>query len=60
MTFSDGIKLNRHGVRIVALLGTTGVGKTTTLAKIAALSGEDAVKARELLVATDKSFVSLI
>ena len=34
--FSDGIKLNRHGVRIVALLGTTGVGKTTTLAKIAA------------------------
>jgi len=36
MRFSDGIKLNRHGVRIVALLGTTGVGKTTTLAKIAA------------------------
>ena len=36
MTFSEGIKLNRHGVRIVALLGTTGVGKTTTLAKIAA------------------------
>jgi len=34
--FADGIKLNRHGVRIVALLGTTGVGKTTTLAKIAA------------------------
>ena len=34
--FSDGIKLNRHGVRIAALLGTTGVGKTTTLAKIAA------------------------
>ena len=36
LRFSDGIKLNRHGVRIVALLGTTGVGKTTTLAKIAA------------------------
>ena len=36
MRFSDGVKLNRHGVRIVALLGTTGVGKTTTLAKIAA------------------------
>lgn len=34
--FSDGIKLNRHGVRVAALLGTTGVGKTTTLAKIAA------------------------
>ena len=34
--FSEGVKLNRHGVRIVALLGTTGVGKTTTLAKIAA------------------------
>ncbi|MBQ3444517.1 MAG: flagellar biosynthesis protein FlhF [Selenomonadaceae bacterium] len=34
--FSDGIKLNRHGVRIAALLGTTGVGKTTTLAKVAA------------------------
>ena len=36
LKFSDGVKLNRHGVRIVALLGTTGVGKTTTLAKIAA------------------------
>ena len=36
LRFSDGVKLNRHGVRIVALLGTTGVGKTTTLAKIAA------------------------
>ena len=36
VNFSEGIKLNRHGVRIVALLGTTGVGKTTTLAKIAA------------------------
>ena len=36
LKFSDGIKLNRHGVRLVALLGTTGVGKTTTLAKIAA------------------------
>ncbi len=34
--FTEGIKLNRHGVRIAALLGTTGVGKTTTLAKIAA------------------------
>lgn len=36
LRFADGIKLNRHGVRLVALLGTTGVGKTTTLAKIAA------------------------
>ena len=36
MNCSEGIKLNRHGVRIAALLGTTGVGKTTTLAKIAA------------------------
>ena len=36
VNFSEGIKLNRHGVRIAALLGTTGVGKTTTLAKIAA------------------------
>ena len=36
INFSEGIKLNRHGVRTVALLGTTGVGKTTTLAKIAA------------------------
>ena len=36
LRFSDGIKLNRHGVRLVALLGTTGVGKTTTLAKVAA------------------------
>lgn len=36
MAFSDGIQLNPHGVRIVALIGATGVGKTTTLAKIAA------------------------
>ena len=36
LKFSGGIKLNRHGSRIVAVLGTTGVGKTTTLAKIAA------------------------
>ncbi len=36
LIFTEGIKLNRHGVRIAALLGTTGVGKTTTLAKIAA------------------------
>ena len=36
LKFSGGIKLNRHGARIVAVLGTTGVGKTTTLAKIAA------------------------
>lgn len=36
INFSEGIKLNRHGVRVVALIGATGVGKTTTLAKIAA------------------------
>lgn len=36
VNFSEGIKLNKHGVRIVALIGATGVGKTTTLAKIAA------------------------
>ena len=36
LKFSNGIQLNRHGAKIVALLGTTGVGKTTTLAKIAA------------------------
>ena len=34
--FSEGLTLNKHGVRIVALIGATGVGKTTTLAKIAA------------------------
>lgn len=36
MTFANGIRLNQHGCRIVALIGPTGVGKTTTLAKIAA------------------------
>lgn len=36
VNFSEGITLNKHGVRIVALIGATGVGKTTTLAKIAA------------------------
>ncbi len=34
--FAEGIKLSRRGSKIVALVGTTGVGKTTTLAKIAA------------------------
>ena len=36
MNFSAGIKLEKQGSRIVALIGPTGVGKTTTLAKIAA------------------------
>ncbi len=36
INFSEGIRLNKHGVRIAALIGATGVGKTTTLAKIAA------------------------
>ncbi len=36
ISFADGIELNKHGVRTVALIGATGVGKTTTLAKIAA------------------------
>ncbi|MBP3780579.1 MAG: flagellar biosynthesis protein FlhF [Selenomonas sp.] len=36
LNFAEGITLNKHGVRIVALIGATGVGKTTTLAKIAA------------------------
>lgn len=34
--YSEGIQLKKHGPRIVALIGPTGVGKTTTLAKIAA------------------------
>ena len=34
--FADGIRLNPHGSRVVALIGPTGVGKTTSLAKIAA------------------------
>lgn len=36
LRFADGIELNKRGVRTVALIGATGVGKTTTLAKIAA------------------------
>ena len=36
LKFAEGIRLNRRGTKIVALVGTTGVGKTTTLAKIAA------------------------
>ncbi len=36
MNFSEGIALPSRGTRIVALIGPTGVGKTTTLAKIAA------------------------
>lgn len=36
LKFAEGIKLSRRGAKIVALVGTTGVGKTTTLAKIAA------------------------
>lgn len=34
--YSEGIQLKPHGTQIVALIGPTGVGKTTTLAKIAA------------------------
>lgn len=34
--YSQGVQLPEHGSRIVALIGPTGVGKTTTLAKIAA------------------------
>ena len=36
MKFTDGLRLSPHGSRVVAFIGTTGVGKTTTLAKIAA------------------------
>lgn len=36
MKFTDGLKQNPHGARVVAFIGTTGVGKTTTLAKVAA------------------------
>lgn len=36
MKFTDGLRPNPHGSRVVAFIGTTGVGKTTTLAKIAA------------------------
>ena len=36
MTFTDGIHPGARGARVFAFIGTTGVGKTTTLAKIAA------------------------
>lgn len=36
MKFTDGLRQNPHGARVVAFIGTTGVGKTTTLAKVAA------------------------
>ena len=36
MQFTDGLKPGTHGARVYAFIGTTGVGKTTTLAKIAA------------------------
>ncbi|EFR40798.1 flagellar biosynthesis protein FlhF [Selenomonas sp. oral taxon 137 str. F0430] len=36
MKFTDGLRLGAHGSRVVAFIGTTGVGKTTTLAKVAA------------------------
>ena len=36
MKFTDGLKPGTHGARVYAFIGTTGVGKTTTLAKIAA------------------------
>lgn len=36
VSFSSGIELVGNGARIAALIGPTGVGKTTTLAKIAA------------------------
>lgn len=36
MKFTGGLKPGVHASRVVAFIGTTGVGKTTTLAKIAA------------------------
>ena len=36
MKFTDGLHVGAHGSRVVAFIGTTGVGKTTTLAKAAA------------------------
>ena len=36
MKFTDGLHVGAHGSRVVAFIGTTGVGKTTTLAKVAA------------------------
>ena len=36
MQFTGGLKVGTHGSRVVAFIGTTGVGKTTTLAKVAA------------------------
>ena len=36
MKFTDGLHLGNRGSRVVAFIGTTGVGKTTTLAKVAA------------------------
>ena len=36
MKFTDGLHPGTHGARVFAFIGTTGVGKTTTLAKIAA------------------------
>ena len=36
MRFTDGLVPHQRGSRVVAFIGTTGVGKTTTLAKVAA------------------------
>ena len=36
MKFTDGLRVGERGSRVVAFIGTTGVGKTTTLAKVAA------------------------
>lgn len=36
MQFTDGLTPGAHASRVVAFIGTTGVGKTTTLAKVAA------------------------
>ena len=59
LKFSGGIKLNRHGARIVAVLGTTGVGKTTTLAKIAAKFVLDH-KVEAVLITADTYRISAI
>lgn len=36
MNFTDGLKTGGRSSRVAAFIGTTGVGKTTTLAKVAA------------------------
>lgn len=52
LSITGGVRLKDHGCRVVAIVGATGVGKTTNLAKLAAQFAVEKRK-RVALITTD-------